>query len=112
MYYLRIHNGRCLTFGNIRHKIKATFGRCQKHELNISSYQMCVLMLFNSADRLSYKEIKQTLEIPNVELKLCLQSLACAKEKNVLKSKRQVLNHNNIMAMLPSNYSRKFCRTL
>ncbi|KAJ9540496.1 hypothetical protein OSB04_027002 [Centaurea solstitialis] len=86
-YYLGTHNGRRLTWQTNMGSadIKATFGRGQKHELNVSTYQMCVLMLFNNADRLSYKEIEQAVEIPTVELKRCLQSLACAKGKNVLR---------------------------
>lgn len=86
-YYLGTHNGRRLTWQTNMGSadIKATFGRGQKHELNVSTYQMCVVMLFNNADRLSYKEIEQAVEIPTVELKRCLQSLACAKGKNVLR---------------------------
>uniref|UniRef100_A0A453D9E9 Cullin family profile domain-containing protein n=1 Tax=Aegilops tauschii subsp. strangulata TaxID=200361 RepID=A0A453D9E9_AEGTS len=64
--------------------IKATFGD-RKHELNVSTYQMCVLMLFNSTDTLTYKEIEQNTAIPPVDLKRCLQSLACVKGKNVLR---------------------------
>lgn len=86
-YYLGTHNGRRLTWQTNMGSadIKATFARGQKHELNVSTYQMCVLMLFNNTDRLSYKEIEQAVEIPAVELKRCLQSLACAKGKNVLR---------------------------
>ncbi|KAL3578228.1 hypothetical protein D5086_019732 [Populus alba] len=66
--------------------VKATFGKGgQKHELNVSTYQMCVLMLFNNAERLSYKEIEQATEIPAADLKRCLQSMACVKGKNVLR---------------------------
>ncbi|KAK9061754.1 hypothetical protein SSX86_018937 [Deinandra increscens subsp. villosa] len=86
-YYLGTHNGRRLTWQTNMGSadIKATFSRGQKHELNVSTYQMCVLMLFNNADGLSYKEIEQAVEIPTLELKRCLQSLACAKGKNVLR---------------------------
>ncbi|XP_076901000.1 cullin-3A-like [Bidens hawaiensis] len=86
-YYLGTHNGRRLTWQTNMGSadIKATFSKGQKHELNVSTYQMCVLMLFNNADGLSYKEIEQAVEIPSVELKRCLQSLACAKGKNVLR---------------------------
>jgi cullin 3 len=57
----------------------------QKHELKVSRYQMCVLMLFNNADRLSCKEIEQATAIPMPDLKRCLQSLALVKGKNVLR---------------------------
>ncbi|KAF6160010.1 hypothetical protein GIB67_033094 [Kingdonia uniflora] len=86
-YYLGTHTGRRLSWQTNMGTadLKATFGRGQKHELNVSTYQMCVLMLFNNADRLSYKEIEQATEIPSSELKRCLQSLACVKGKNVLR---------------------------
>ncbi|XP_059648855.1 cullin-3A [Cornus florida] len=86
-YYLGTHTGRRLSWQTNMGTadIKATFGKGQKHELNVSTYQMCVLMLFNNADRLSYKEIEQATEIPSSDLKRCLQSLACVKGKNVLR---------------------------
>uniref|UniRef100_A0A0D6QYY6 Cullin family profile domain-containing protein n=1 Tax=Araucaria cunninghamii TaxID=56994 RepID=A0A0D6QYY6_ARACU len=86
-YYLSTHTGRRLTWQTNMGTadLKATFGKSRKHELNVSTYQMCILMLFNSADSLSYKEIEQATEIPTADLKRCLQSLACAKGKNVLR---------------------------
>lgn len=86
-YYLGTHTGRRLTWQTNMGTadIKATFGKGQKHELNVSTYQMCVLMLFNNADRQTYKEIEQATEIPASDLKRCMQSLACVKGKNVLR---------------------------
>ncbi|KAA8532988.1 hypothetical protein F0562_032894 [Nyssa sinensis] len=86
-YYLGTHTGRRLSWQTNMGTadLKATFGKGQKHELNVSTYQMCVLMLFNNAERLSYKEIEQATEIPSPDLKRCLQSLACVKGKNVLR---------------------------
>ncbi|KAK7266369.1 hypothetical protein RIF29_19013 [Crotalaria pallida] len=86
-YYLGTHNGRRLSWQTNMGTadLKATFGKGQKHELNVSTYQMCVLMLFNNADRLTCKEIEQATSIPISELKRCLQSLACAKGRNVLR---------------------------
>jgi len=86
-YYLGTHTGRRLTWQTNMGTadIKATFGNGQKHELNVSTYQMCILMLFNPSDRLSYKEIEQATDIPASDLKRCLQSLACVKGKNVLR---------------------------
>ncbi|KAG8066446.1 hypothetical protein GUJ93_ZPchr0004g40219 [Zizania palustris] len=85
-YYLGTHNGRRLTWqtnmGNA--DIKATFAG-RRHELNVSTYQMCVLMLFNSTDGMTYSDIEQATAIPRAELKRCLQSLACVKGKNVLR---------------------------
>ncbi|KAF3329197.1 cullin-3A-like protein [Carex littledalei] len=86
-YYLGTHSGRRLTWQTNMGTadMKATFGKGQKHELNVSTYQMCVLMLFNSADGLTYREIEQATEIPALDLKRCLQSLACVKGKNILR---------------------------
>jgi cullin 3 len=87
-YYLGTHTGRRLSWQTNMGTadVKATFGKGgQKHELNVSTYQMCVLMLFNNAERLSYKEIEQATEIPAADLKRCLQSMACVKGKNVLR---------------------------
>lgn len=85
-FYLGTHTGRRLTWQTNMGTadLKATFGKNQKHELNVSTYQMCILMLFNSSDRLTYREIEQATEIPASDLKRCLQSLACVKGKNVL----------------------------
>lgn len=85
-FYLGTHTGRRLTWQTNMGTadLKATFGKNQKHELNVSTYQMCILMLFNSSDRLTYKEIEEATEIPASDLKRCLQSLACVKGKNVL----------------------------
>ncbi|KAJ0472788.1 putative cullin protein, neddylation [Helianthus annuus] len=86
-YYLGTHSGRRLSWQTNMGTadIKANFGTGQKHELTVSTYQMCVLMLFNNNDQLTYKELEQATEIPTLDLKRCLQSMACVKGKNVLK---------------------------
>eukprot|EP00249_Psilotum_nudum_P021964 c28319_g1_i1 orf=827-3031(+) len=86
-YYLSTHTGRRLTWQTNMGTadMKATFAKGQKHELNVSTYQMCILVLFNSADCLTYKEIEQGTGIPFMDLKRCLQSLACVKGKNILR---------------------------
>ena len=70
--------------------LKAIFGEDQKHELIVSTHHMCALMLFNNADRLSYKEIEQAAEIPASDLKKCLKSMACVKGKNILGKKQRM----------------------
>lgn len=64
--------------------LRATFAH-SRHELNVSTYQMCILLLFNNADSLSYQEIQAATEIPVADLKRNLQSLACVKGRNVLR---------------------------
>ncbi|GFH23832.1 CULLIN_2 domain-containing protein [Haematococcus lacustris] len=46
---------------------------------------MCVLLLFNDTEQLTYKEIAEATEIPGTELKRALQSLSLIKGKNVLR---------------------------
>ena len=60
--------------------LKAKF-KSRRHEINVSTYQMCVLLLFNTEDTLSYSQISDTTAIPVADLKRALQSLACAKFK-------------------------------
>ncbi|EFJ05563.1 hypothetical protein SELMODRAFT_98006 [Selaginella moellendorffii] len=86
-YYLSTHTGRRLTWQTNMGTadLKATFGNGARHELNVSTYQMCVLMLFNMADKVTYREIEQATDIPAADLKRCLQSLALVKGKNVLR---------------------------
>jgi len=64
--------------------LKAFFGK-EKHELNVTTYQMCILMLFNNAPKLSYNELLQQTAIPVPELKRNLLSLSCAKYKILAK---------------------------
>mgnify|MGYP003866133153 CR=1 FL=1 len=59
---------------------KAKF-KSRRHEINVSTYQMCVLLLFNTEDTLSYAQISDATAIPVGDLKRALQSLACAKFK-------------------------------
>ncbi|ERN16236.1 hypothetical protein AMTR_s00063p00104730 [Amborella trichopoda] len=49
--------------------LKATFGQCREHHINVLTYQMCVRTLFNSSDRLSYKDIELATKITSSNLK-------------------------------------------
>ena len=86
-YYLEIHAGRRLSWQTNMGTavLKAIFGKGQEHQLTVSTYQMCVLMMFNNADQYSYREIQEATEIPPSDLKRSLHSLACVEGKNVLK---------------------------
>ncbi|THU64646.1 hypothetical protein C4D60_Mb01t28660 [Musa balbisiana] len=48
-------------------------------ELNVATYQAAVLLLFNSADRLSYGEIKAQLNLTDEDMVRVLHSLSCAR---------------------------------
>lgn len=85
-HYLKQHSGRRLQWqtniGNA--DLKATFNS-RKHEINVSTYQMCVLLLFNEADKMTYAEILDATKIPVGDLKRALQSLACGKHRVLTK---------------------------
>ncbi|KAK9732144.1 Cullin family [Popillia japonica] len=51
----------------------------RKHIIQVSTYQMVVLMLFNNHDKLSYEEIQNETDIPERDLIRALQSLAMGK---------------------------------
>lgn len=85
-FYLSKHTGRRLSWQTNMGTadLRATFAS-SKHELNVSTYQMCILLLFNNADSLTYQEIQAATDIPVTDLKRNLQSLACVKGRNVLR---------------------------
>ena len=48
--------------------LKSTFG-ASRHDLNVSTYQMCVLLLFNAADTLSYADIQDATQVRRITKK-------------------------------------------
>jgi cullin 3 len=93
-FYLKKHSGRTLSWqpqlGSA--DIRATFtkpnGKTQRHELNVSTYAMVILLLFNDlpADQcLTYEEIQARTSIGDNELGRNLQSLAVAPKTRVLR---------------------------
>jgi cullin 3 len=55
-----------------------------RRELNVSTYQMCILMLFNEKTSLTLEEIKTAADIPDIELRRHLLSL-CTPRVRILK---------------------------
>jgi len=51
----------------------------RKHILNVSTHQMCILMLFNNRPKLTYEDIKAESSISDKDLIRALQSLATGK---------------------------------
>ncbi|XP_075877374.1 cullin-3-like isoform X2 [Nelusetta ayraudi] len=71
----------------------------RKHILQVSTFQMTILMLFNSREMYTFEEIQEETEIPEKDLIRALQSLACGKmSQRVLnkepKSKEIESNHH------------------
>lgn len=93
-FYLSKHNGRKLSWqpGMGTADIRATFtrpsGKVARHDLNVSTYAMIILLLFNdvpSGESLTFEEIQARTNIPSNELGRNLQSLAVAPKTRVLK---------------------------
>merc|ERR1711871_1559912 len=68
-YYLNSHTGRRLTWLSNQGNADVTANFKKKKFLIMSTYQMCVCMLFNHHDRLKFKDIKELTNIPTDELK-------------------------------------------
>ncbi|XP_071637774.1 cullin-3-like [Temnothorax longispinosus] len=51
----------------------------RKHIIQVSTYQMCVLMLFNKIESFTYEEIQGETDIPERDLVRALQSLSMGK---------------------------------
>lgn len=68
-FYLAKHSGRRLRWNTVKGsaELRATFGSPaapRRHELSVSSYQMCVLVLFNDAEELTFGSIQAALGVP------------------------------------------------
>ena len=88
-FYLDKHTGRKLSWQTSAGgaEIKVTFGtgdKPRRHELLVSTYQMCVLLLYNQTDTLTLGQIRSQTHIPDQELRRHLISL-CTPKNRILK---------------------------
>ncbi|OOQ84410.1 putative SCF ubiquitin ligase subunit CulC [Penicillium brasilianum] len=93
-FYLDKHSGRKLSWqaGMGSADIRATFqrsnGKTLRYELNVSTYMLVILLLFNDVpdgESLTFEEIQERTCIPEYDLIRNLQSLAVAPKTRVLK---------------------------
>ncbi|KAJ0419409.1 Cullin [Aspergillus carlsbadensis] len=93
-FYLGKHSGRKLSWqpsmgtADIRATFQRSNGKTQRHELNVSTYAMVILLLFNdisTGESLTFEEIQARTRIPDNDLIRNLQSLAVAPKTRVLK---------------------------
>ncbi|GAX18317.1 cullin 3 [Fistulifera solaris] len=82
-FYLNEHTGRKLSWQTSAGaaEIRATFGENRRHELCVSTYQMCILLLFNDQDTLTLGQIRMQTQIPDSELRRHLISLTTPKNR-------------------------------
>ncbi|XP_063976501.1 cullin-3 [Diachasmimorpha longicaudata] len=93
-------NGSCSSGNAI--SLRNTSSSCsnpRKHIIQVSTYQMCVLMLFNNRDKLTYEEIQSETDIPERDLIRALQSLAMGKA-----AQRVLLKFPRSKEIEPSHY--------
>jgi len=59
----------------------------KKHILNVTTYQMVILLLFNTRDQLTYEEIQTETSIPERDLMRALQPLSVGKQQQRILAK-------------------------
>jgi cullin 3 len=92
-FYLDKHTGRKLSWQTSagQAELKASFGTApnyRRHELCVSTYQMCILLLFNDADTLTLGQIRTKTQIPDSELRRHLISLSTPKHRILKKGSK------------------------
>lgn len=88
-FYLGCHSGRQLTLqpqmgsadlnAVFYNKKEGGAVNPKRHIIQVSSYQMCILLFFNKKEKVTFEEISHETGIPEKDLVRALQSLACGK---------------------------------
>lgn len=72
-YYMTKFTGRQLHWklnqGQAEIRARIGNGGTKKYEMTVSTYQMCILMLFNDRVKLNYHELLQHLNVADQDLK-------------------------------------------
>lgn len=93
-FYLEKHTGRKLSWQTSAGsaELKATFGsdpgKLRRYILGVSTYQMCILLLFNDDTSLTLGQIRSKTHIPDSELRRHLVSLCTPKHRILRKGSR------------------------
>ena len=86
-FYLEKHTGRRLSWqtnmGNA--DVKFTLDDGKRKELNVTTYQMCILLLYNAADEQTFADMRDKTGIPTNDLKRHLVSLCMPKCRLLIK---------------------------
>jgi cullin 3 len=95
-YYLTTYTGRKLSWqtstgtAEIRLNLPPAKGstKPRRHDLTVTTYQMCILVLFNVRDTLTLKQIRDDTQIPEDELRRHLVSLCTPKHRILRKGSK------------------------
>mmetsp|Transcript_12615 Transcript_12615/g.27405 ORF Transcript_12615/g.27405 Transcript_12615/m.27405 type:complete len:629 (-) Transcript_12615:200-2086(-) len=97
-YYLTTYTGRKLSWQTFTGsaEIRATLppikgskkSNARRHDLSVTTYQMCILVLFNTQDVLTLKQIRDETHIPEDELRRHLVSLCTPKHRILRKGSK------------------------
>lgn len=95
-YYLTNYTGRKLSWqtstgsAEIRVTLPPLKGstKPRRHDLSVTTYQMCILVLFNNRDTLTLKQIRDETQIPEEELRRHLVSLCTPKHRILRKGSK------------------------
>ncbi len=89
MFYLENHSGRKLTWQcNMGTVDVRAIGFKKKHEFNVSTYQMCILDLYNKNNEYTFQDILDETQIPRDELKRHIISMSLSKFQILRKKPR------------------------
>jgi cullin 3 len=118
-YYLNTYTGRKLSWQTSTGsaEIRATFPpakgstKPRRHDLSVTTYQMCILVLFNNRDTLTLKQIREETQIPEDELRRHLVSLCTPKHRILRKgSKGKAISGDDDTFTYNADYTSKMTR--
>ena len=118
-YYLNTYTGRKLSWQTATGsaEIRATFPpakgstKPRRHDLSVTTYQMCILVLFNNRDTLTLKQIREETQIPEDELRRHLVSLCTPKHRILRKgSKGKAISGDDDTFTYNADYTSKMTR--
>jgi len=100
-FYLHNHSGRKLTWQHhlCNASVRGTFKK-EKRDFGVSTYQMCILMMFNEIQTIHFTQIRDAVKISDFELKRHLLSLCAPKFRVLLESsKGKVIFENDTFSV-------------
>eukprot|EP00580_Thalassiosira_gravida_P017188 CAMPEP_0201657746 /NCGR_PEP_ID=MMETSP0494-20130426/875_1 /ASSEMBLY_ACC=CAM_ASM_000839 /TAXON_ID=420259 /ORGANISM="Thalassiosira gravida, Strain GMp14c1" /LENGTH=993 /DNA_ID=CAMNT_0048134639 /DNA_START=149 /DNA_END=3130 /DNA_ORIENTATION=- len=118
-YYLTTYTGRKLSWqtstgsAEIRANLPPAKGssKPRRHDLSVTTYQMCILVLFNVRDSLTLKQIREETHIPEDELRRHLVSLCTPKHRILRKgSKGKGISGDDDTFTYNADYTSKMTR--